>query len=341
MSLPRVRMLVAAIGSCGAAALIMVAPAWAGAGDDAAVSMIADNGVASFSLVEHAVPCPAGERAIGGGVRGVGSKDSLERASAPLDETGTMANTNTGDIPRYWYSAVFNNTGANQDYQFYAICSASSDATVEVHGFLGAGIGVTTGDAVPCLSGQRAIGGGVSTTTAQPSLGVTSTDDGDIPRFWHAAVRAAAGTEYKVIALCSASSQATIEAAQMTIDDLVVGGNTVGCPAGTRALGGGIGATASELGNLSFSNANPGLGNGDVASAWTAVIQNIAGSMQTYKIFAICEGPSAAAAPALAPSATPAASPTGQRAAALKKCKRKHSIKARKKCKRRARRLPV
>ena len=40
--------------------------------------------------------------------------------------------------------------------------------------------------------------------------------------------------------------------------------------------------------------------------------------------------------------ATPVAStPTGQRAAALKKCKKKHSKKARKKCRKKAQRLPV
>jgi hypothetical protein len=37
----------------------------------------------------------------------------------------------------------------------------------------------------------------------------------------------------------------------------------------------------------------------------------------------------------------PAAAPTGQRAAALKKCKKKHSKKAKKKCKKKARLLPV
>jgi hypothetical protein len=36
-----------------------------------------------------------------------------------------------------------------------------------------------------------------------------------------------------------------------------------------------------------------------------------------------------------------ATGPTGERAAALKKCKKKHSAKARKKCKRKANRLPV
>ncbi len=35
------------------------------------------------------------------------------------------------------------------------------------------------------------------------------------------------------------------------------------------------------------------------------------------------------------------ASPTGQRAAALKKCKKKHSHRARKKCKKKAKLLPV
>jgi hypothetical protein len=38
---------------------------------------------------------------------------------------------------------------------------------------------------------------------------------------------------------------------------------------------------------------------------------------------------------------TEAAGPTGERAAALKKCKKKHSAKARRKCKRKAKRLPV
>jgi hypothetical protein len=41
------------------------------------------------------------------------------------------------------------------------------------------------------------------------------------------------------------------------------------------------------------------------------------------------------------PAAPAATGPTGERAAALKKCKKKHSAKARKKCKRKARRLPV
>jgi hypothetical protein len=38
---------------------------------------------------------------------------------------------------------------------------------------------------------------------------------------------------------------------------------------------------------------------------------------------------------------TPPSTPTGQRAAALKKCKKKHSKKARKKCRKKAKRLPV
>lgn len=39
--------------------------------------------------------------------------------------------------------------------------------------------------------------------------------------------------------------------------------------------------------------------------------------------------------------ATPASGPTGQRAAALKKCKKKHRKQARKKCKKKARKLPA
>jgi hypothetical protein len=39
--------------------------------------------------------------------------------------------------------------------------------------------------------------------------------------------------------------------------------------------------------------------------------------------------------------ASTATGPTGQRAAALKKCKKKHSRKAKKKCKKKAKKLPV
>jgi hypothetical protein len=43
----------------------------------------------------------------------------------------------------------------------------------------------------------------------------------------------------------------------------------------------------------------------------------------------------------VAPSTAAITGPTGQRAAALKKCKKKHSHKAKKKCKKKARKLPV
>jgi hypothetical protein len=45
--------------------------------------------------------------------------------------------------------------------------------------------------------------------------------------------------------------------------------------------------------------------------------------------------------PVAGPPAPPAAGPTGQRAAALKKCKKKKSAKARKKCKAKAKKLPL
>jgi hypothetical protein len=50
--------------------------------------------------------------------------------------------------------------------------------------------------------------------------------------------------------------------------------------------------------------------------------------------------PGAGGGPGGSAPAPTATAPTGQRAAALKKCKKKHAKKARKKCKRKARRLP-
>jgi hypothetical protein len=74
-----------------------------------------------------------------------------------------------------------------------------------------------------------------------------------------------------------------------------------------------------------FETGNPPVG-------WATEVYNFSGSTATENFTLICEPPT---------PPPPSPGVTGQRAAALKKCKKKHSRKARKKCKKKARRLPV
>lgn len=109
-------------------------------------------------------PCPAGQRAVGGGIfpdefvsRGV-----VEQ-SGPVDETGSAANLADGDIARGWFAeAKTGETG--HTLRVYAICSATSTATIQVESLtLGAN---TNGNlASVCPTGQRALSGGAVTTS--------------------------------------------------------------------------------------------------------------------------------------------------------------------------------
>src|SRR4051794_32212769 len=84
--------------------------------------------------------CPPGQRAVGGGLDTQGSPwvidpndkgDSHLEVSGPRDETGTTAGTDTGDVPRSWYGAIRNGTGETRTFKVFAICSQSSDATIQ------------------------------------------------------------------------------------------------------------------------------------------------------------------------------------------------------------------
>ena len=79
-----------------------------------------------------------------------------------------------------------------------------------------------------------------STQTGRPA----TTETGDVARSWLASVFEPG--EYRVFAICSATSDATIVTGPVTKDpnsSLAPGVAT--CPAGTRAVGGGVGATGA------------------------------------------------------------------------------------------------
>lgn len=356
----RLRNLVIAACFCAAGASIVGAPAaWAGAGDDARVVAVTHT-VAFGATDSAAIRCDPGERAVGGGV---GFTHSYLVASTPLDEHGSFDYTEDGDIPRYWYSEVFNYTGSQQTNTFYAICSASSDATIQVGAFT---VGPAFSNSQPqygsatvaCPSGQRALSGGLNYRDPRPAgslylVGsgpenetqtISNTENGDAPRFWAAEAEnadTASGETFSTSAVCSPTSQATVR----VWTQILLSGRGLACPSGSRATGGGMLSPDSSQVGVFYSAPTDGtlgpntLVTGEAPVGWLSegFYTGINSANGMYS--AVCDP--ATPPPSGGTSPPPEASPSGKRAAALAKCKKKGSKKARKRCRKRAKRLPV
>jgi hypothetical protein len=203
-----------------------------------------------------------------------------------------------------------------------------------------------------CPPGQRAVGGGntfyltnepqyirVEATGPLDETGLTANlEDGDIARFWTVEARNFETHRPELVyvyALCSPTSRATVEMTPLSFAGQ--GGATVACPQGGRAVAGGLVSPTTLEAFTEFSAPTTASGanllTGDTPQGWTTVVNNFGAGSQNFKASAICEPPTTASAPA--PSAT------GERTKALAKCKKKHSRKARKKCKKKAALLPV
>jgi len=160
----RLSRVVAGIGL--AAALAFAAHAFAGRAGDAMVE--ATPFTANLGLTGAYAQCSAGQRVVGGGVLHTASQQVYLGASGPLDSTSSppinpttaAQNTVDGDVATQWYAGVSNPVSDPAPVKAFALCSASSDATVTAASFSIAGrsTGVMT---VRCPTGQRALGGGV------------------------------------------------------------------------------------------------------------------------------------------------------------------------------------
>ncbi len=285
----------------------------AGAGDDAHVisEQVTIDGGKTTGL---AVQCPAGERALSGGATAPGVTIAV---SGPLDASGETNSTETGDIPRYWYTAV-NNPGEDRvPANFYAVCSASSDATIRAESFdlIAKGQAYLTG--ISCGTGERVIGGGLGTTGSVDAVLSMSYPqnrerlpffqfDGDIADSWIVRIEntVAATRTYKRFAICSPTSAATIGVKYLP---LTAGTSTevAPCPSGQRVLSGGWGA---EYSRPTASASAPTAAEG-AASGWTATLTAApdAAEYPTHGVFAICEGP--APPPQPTPDPTPEPDP--------------------------------
>ncbi len=308
----------------GVAFLGSVSPAAATPGDDAYVIQ-ASRIVAAESFADLPLRCEAGDRAIGGGLMGSGG-DPFVAVSGPLDASGETQSTDDGDIPRYWYSALFNAVLAPSDpmlVTYYALCSASSDATVQATEI---DVPATKRRAAfaDCPAGERAVGGGLGSegdltgqiTRSQPAPSSTTPfmqiQNGDVARGWSAAVAAGNAESYRVFALCSPASTATIEVTRAPVASLVDPTDlSAACPGAQRVVGGGFGG---ETGARPIATA-PSILRGH-PNGWVAGLRRGGTAFDgepappeppTLGAFALCEPPTPA--PASAPTETPVGDP--------------------------------
>jgi hypothetical protein len=288
--------------------------AHAGAGDDARVVTEQINNVGTSNpnnVVARTVGCDFGERSLGGGIRTIPiHSDTPASYSAPF-VNGTAPFT--GQISGQWRSRARNLGAANRNFIAYAICSATSDATVlsidssatpsndGAMLFEGGGLAL-------CPSGQRAIGGGVFVDefgapatniqqsgpvdeTAQPA----NTVDGDVARGWLATIlTTASGAPVRVYALCSASSLATVQTESQEITASTAASGAAICPTGTRAISGGVTTSGDASSSVSVTapsgSAGGPLSAPGVAQGWSSTVTN--GAMtRRYHFSAVCEGP--------------------------------------------------
>jgi Ca2+-binding RTX toxin-like protein len=224
--------------------------------------------------------------------------------------------TNTGDVARSWIATVAT-TGLPLEGRVYAICSATSDATIQATSFALPPSGDSQAIAT-CPTGTRIVGGGAGDVSAPGTsfrswLEVSgpvdetgeaaSTRSGDVARSWSvsAADLDAAKPTWRAFALCSAGSDATVQARIFSTDAAGDGrkaGAVVTCPAGTRVLGGGVGQTGApasdgmgllrQSGPVDETGDRANTDTGDVARSWFGFVEDISGSARVYRVLALC-----------------------------------------------------
>lgn len=306
------------LAGCAVWSVSVVAPAAVAApGGDATVQQTAF-ATTVMGASGSTASCPAGSRAVGGGLGTTGTRSGVAyiQSSRPLNQAGAPATLTDGDIAGGWAANVYTSASADAD-QVFALCSASSDATIQETTVT---LGKAAQDArATCPVGTRVVGGGAG-FGATPGInsqvivsgpvdetGLTAnTSNGDIARSWYASI-AGSGTA-QVFALCSAGSDATVEETTFTTGAQSPNVANAVCPPGRRALGGGIGTTTAPTtgdiltaplhfsGPLDETGSTTATVDGDVARAWTASVDD--GRVNTYKVFALCAADDAGGASA-------------------------------------------
>jgi hypothetical protein len=184
--------------------------------------------------------------------------------SGPVDGTGLTARTRTGDRPREWYPGAYSGSGNDQEFKSFAICSASAKARLRVATFT-VPLGKTRSKVVSCPRGKHALGGGLGLATS-PVEGVYeessgpldrsgqtgSTNTGDVARKWRVAVYngLAPNLAFKALVICSSQGSPKIVSENVNVGPFEDVEATALCPAGKRALGGGVSVIGRPTVNL-------------------------------------------------------------------------------------------
>ena len=301
-----------ALAALAAAAGLVAARAEAAPGGDATpvfTRLRAEPG----NPAEIAAMCPAGRRATGGGfsiidglllpgdgtVLGGLAGTSEVQASGPVDETGQPENTLAGDVARGWYVRLAGSQG-DAEYLVAAFCSATSDAVVR-DAPIAVPAGDTQGAAVACPAG-RATGGGVLPVGSSAGAVVRTTqplDAGGVPastaagaasRGWFASVGSpgAATLSYRVLALCSATSDATIALNAFPPFPGENSGSGRACDDDSRTTGGGLGADPPAAVTLRYAGpAGPDLRE-PFSLFWEVQITSAATPPQSATDYVVC-----------------------------------------------------
>jgi hypothetical protein len=318
---------------------VLVAPAAAAPGGDATIMATGSVIANTNQNASGVVMCPAGTRAVGGGAQPLNGNFSPNNNayrvgfSGPVDDTGTPAATATGDVPRGWFVGVTAVSAIQTTFRTYAICSATSDATIEstlINNQAG-----TQERRVDCTGGTRAIGGGVTTSSAvspmtmthypyinrsvpvDSSGTLTGTQTGDVPTAWLTSASPQNGSlTYHYLAICSAASDATVQVAGFTVVNPPADGSSAAtaiCPAGQRALSGGVGVDTIAAANyrtqvsgpLDASASPDGTDVGDVARSWYGAARTASGTTTAWRTIAVCATDDVPAPPPAADTTPP------------------------------------
>lgn len=315
--------------------LVAATPASATPGDDATIVAASYDAASadappSGRVTTKSVTCPAGQRVVGGGNGPAGVVNPFYLSlplSSPLDEGGTAAGTNTGEIARIWSASVKNvypTPLTPYPERVFANCSANSDAVIEAT--TGSLNSLATGTFMStCPAGSRAVGGGFASLSGSTNFlqresnpvdetGLTGeTFTNEIARSWSVTVTNGGGSTaaFSVFALCSQASDATLVVDSFLAAATGESAVTVDCPAGKRVLGGGIGTdtafgpylTASAP--VSAAGTTAATNTGDIARGWLGSAFNSGGPTARYEVFALCASdPGTGPGPDTTPPAT-------------------------------------
>jgi hypothetical protein len=172
------------------------------------------------------VPCPAGMRAVGGGVGKnndtpipANTQGPYLMQTGPVDGSGTVAGTTDDDVPVGWRSATFTSVYGQR---FFAVCSTQTDAVVRTATYTVADDTVVGTATVTCPAGTRVLSGGDQvdgTVGSDDRLGrlgpyaaglIDQATTGSVARSWTSGSRGAPGgaRTHKVFAVCATDTPA-------------------------------------------------------------------------------------------------------------------------------------